>query len=48
MGIKVISALSASRMASSAQSIFLAGCTGEPTAILNAVAADTEVWQEKN
>ena len=48
MGIQVVSALSAARMASSAQHIFLAGCTGEPLAILNAVAAEPEIWQEKN
>jgi len=47
MGIKVVSALGAARMANSAQHIFLAGCTAEPSAILNAVAADPEIWHEK-
>ena len=47
-GNKIISALSAARMASSAQHIFLAGCTREPTATLNAVAANPKIWREKN
>ena len=48
MGIKVISALSATQMASSTQHIFLAVCTRKPRAILDTVAANPKIWREKN
>ncbi len=42
---QTIGAAAAARLASPGSRVYVAGCTGEPTAILDAVDADPELWR---
>ncbi len=45
--IKTLTAAAAAELANSAQRIFVGGCTSEPVAILDVVAADPDFWQKR-